>query len=310
MSSVRQESVADTPVQGPAAELVRCLDAYKAHAHTGHHAGLRDEPRHRVVVGVDDTADSYIAVAHAAIAADRRGWPLEILHVNEPLLGYHRHGATGMRGSEVLRDAADHVAAALDIPVNTQLLHGSVAEALVAASRDAGLLTVGARKHGGVAEMWAGSLSSYVADYAHSPVMIVRRGAEKVSEARRHGVLTGIDGSAASYRAFEFALGEAWLREEPVIAVHATDAWTEGDPDPLQGGTMAGVRQDCMGIPVLRRRVIGDPCKQLLAMTPRVRAVVIGSRRIGDFRAPREESVAQALVRRSSAPLIVVHEPG
>jgi nucleotide-binding universal stress UspA family protein len=37
-----------------------------------------------VVVGVDDTPSSHIAVDHAAIEAELRGWDLRIVHVQHP----------------------------------------------------------------------------------------------------------------------------------------------------------------------------------------------------------------------------------
>lgn len=64
------------------------------------------------------------------------------------------------------------------VPVSGQLVQGSAASALVAASRDADLVIVGSRGHGGFAGLLLGSVSSQLAHHAHCPVLIIRTAPE------------------------------------------------------------------------------------------------------------------------------------
>ncbi len=82
----------------------------------------------------------------------------------------HEFHAAAERAAEAA--AEDARAAGVDTSVSVPDGHG--ADALVEASRDADLLVVGSRGHGGFLGLLLGSVSAQCAQYAACPVVIVR----------------------------------------------------------------------------------------------------------------------------------------
>lgn len=68
---------------------------------------------------------------------------------------------------EGVRDSGEH-------PVHTVVVEGPAASALIEASRDADLLVVGSRGHGGFKGMLLGSVSQHCVTHAECPVVVVR----------------------------------------------------------------------------------------------------------------------------------------
>ena len=60
--------------------------------------------------------------------------------------------------------------------ITGRLVQGSPASALVEASRDAELVAVGSRGHGGFTGMMLGSVSTQTVHHAHCPVLVFREG--------------------------------------------------------------------------------------------------------------------------------------
>ena len=116
-----------------------------------------------VVVGVDESPDSWFAAGLAAREALRRSVPLHVLHA--------RHGRDDVQGRAMALDvAADLAETYPSITVRTILAEADPVSALVEASRTAGLVVVGARhRH------WRRRLvGRRVARLADCPVLVVR----------------------------------------------------------------------------------------------------------------------------------------
>lgn len=75
--------------------------------------------------------------------------------------------------TQTLHDALVQVDAA-GVHIRPATLEGHPAEALTEASKDADLVVVGSRGHGGFVGMLLGSVSIYVSAHAHCPVVVVR----------------------------------------------------------------------------------------------------------------------------------------
>jgi nucleotide-binding universal stress UspA family protein len=130
-------------------------------------------------------------------------------------------------------------------------------------------------------------------------------------------VVVGLDGSAGSIRALQFAVGEARLR---CCAVDAVLAWhmpamldAAGIPDDFdpQGwaqatldATVAAVSTD--GVTVDARAVQGPPASVLLDAAKSADLLVVGSRGHGGFVGALLGSVSQHCVAHATRPVVVV----
>jgi nucleotide-binding universal stress UspA family protein len=139
-----------------------------------------------VVVGVDDSAASRLALRAAAAEASRRGLTLRVIHVwHAPVAeGVPLAEATSgerMRYQQLSEWLAGEVAAcsterhaAGQLPVNltADVVVGDPVTELRAAARGASLLVVGERHHRGPSELLS-SVSHDVAAHPPCPVLIV-----------------------------------------------------------------------------------------------------------------------------------------
>jgi len=145
----------------------------------------------RVVVGVDGSPCSARALRWAAGEAEAHGAKLEVVTTYTcPLppagVGYsapHWSGDDAMRHADQLRENADGLQQQTltdtlgDHPavvIGSEVVEGSAARVLLDASKDADLLVVGSRGHGGFAGMLLGSVSQHVVAHAACPVIVVR----------------------------------------------------------------------------------------------------------------------------------------
>jgi nucleotide-binding universal stress UspA family protein len=73
----------------------------------------------------------------------------------------------------VIRDALQRVQRPGEVTIETAVVRGQAAEALLRAAADADLLVVGSRGRGGFRSLLLGSVSHQVASHSHIPVAIV-----------------------------------------------------------------------------------------------------------------------------------------
>lgn len=145
------------------------------------HANASSEYAGRVVIGLDGTELSQHALAAAFEYAswDRR--PLTVLHAWDEA-GHWRDLDAYPHLAETNASHTRQVAEALsgfgekypDVEVMVRQEPAEAGEALLAASRDADLVVVGARGRGDTAAMLLGSVSRRVLERAHCPVMVAR----------------------------------------------------------------------------------------------------------------------------------------
>lgn len=162
-------------------------DAVASHAY-GPVAIISDEahenPGGPIVVGVDDSPEAEAAIDLAFAAAKLRGVPLVGVHAWDVGRGSTAWEAAGWHEDEAaleetLREMANGLlteqrAANPEVEVKLKVVRARAHEALVAASKDAGMLVVGSRGRGGFAGLLLGSTSKRVLRDAACPVIVVR----------------------------------------------------------------------------------------------------------------------------------------
>lgn len=140
---------------------------------------------HTIIVGVDGSDASKAALVWAAQEARIRGDALVAVLAWTP--GVVTAGPwPGMVPVPVDDDIGEEAKATLaavvesvhdrisEVEIEQRVVHGPPASALLAAARDAELLVVGSRGHGGFTGLLLGSVSQQCAQHAPCPVVIVR----------------------------------------------------------------------------------------------------------------------------------------
>ncbi|HEU5362892.1 MAG TPA: universal stress protein [Gaiellaceae bacterium] len=145
-----------------------------------------------IVVGVDQSEGAKAALRFALEEAKLRRATLRVVHAWQ----YGYIGATGVEGAypalggdiKELRAGAETALAetlresipeADTVEIERRVVEGRPAAVLVAESRDADLLVVGSRGHGGFTGLLLGSVSQQCAHHAACPVVIVHRKPER-----------------------------------------------------------------------------------------------------------------------------------
>ena len=131
-----------------------------------------------VVVGIDGSAGSDAALQWAEAYAHATGASIELLVAWHWPTSYGVPLAwDGFDPAEDARVLADKAAANVGLPndrVTTAVAAGAAGDCLVKAAAGADLLVVGSRGHGGLSAALLGSVSTYCAQHAPCPVVIVR----------------------------------------------------------------------------------------------------------------------------------------
>ncbi len=281
----------------------------------------------RVVVGVDGSPNSKAAVAQASHFASSRGMVLHVLHAFAPDLPMLGFGALSDRdlvtehGRQLIGNASARAHAMHpDLQVTSSLHDGYASEALVAASRTAALVVVGATGHGILSQASVGPTAMQVVTHARCPVLVV---GHETSGAPADGgrIVAGVDGSAASIKAVQAAFREAVIVGGSLDVVHAWQALSAADPTLGQTSSWEDYAAECetkvdAALAAQRRAnpdvkveyevVSEEPVKALTARSEGANLLVVGSRGVGGFPGLHIGSVAQQLMGRSAAPILFI----
>lgn len=280
-----------------------------------------------IVVGIDGSATSELAVKWAARDAAMHNVPLTLIHVlpspavmawpDLPLPPAFLDWPEA-EGRNIIRDAAKLAedAAGAPIQIDSDMVIGPAIAALTDLSKEARMIVVGCRGRGLLARL-LGSVSSGLTHHAHCPVAIIHDDDAQGPDHAVGPVVVGIDGSPASEKATAIAFDEASRRGADVVAVHACFDWTGWEyPDfslfdveqlgsEVLAERLAGYQEQYPDVNVRRVVAVNQAAKQIIDEAKDAQLIVVGSHGRGGFSGMLLGSVSSAVAQSARVPVIV-----
>jgi nucleotide-binding universal stress UspA family protein len=284
-----------------------------------------------IVVGYDGSTGSQSALRWATAEAVRTMAPLRLVQAFE-LVIITRPSPGHIVPLEAVRTARqtglDSVAENIrlhhpGLTVETRLVGGPAAAALIEAAEDARMVVLGSRGLGGWSGLLVGSVAVQVTTHAQCPVVVIPH------EQRPHAhqgptVVVGVDGSKASAKAIDFAFEQADAVHAEVVAVHA---WTSPFLTYDEGASMlqfdeekvreesrllvaesvAGAAAEHPDVRWTTELASGSAARALVRRAESADLVVVGSRGRGGFTGLLLGSVGQSVLHHAHCPVAVVH---
>ncbi|MFF5497375.1 universal stress protein [Streptomyces aquilus] len=283
-----------------------------------------------LVVGVDGSESSLLAVDWAVEEASRHGLPLRLVYAS---LWERYEGALPStspdRPSEQVM--ADNVVAAAaeragrrnpEVKVSTEVIADEPVEALLREGHGAFALVTGNRGRGELQGLLLGSVGLTVAARAHCPVIVVR-GDRAGREGTHERILLGAGEPATSGEAVRFAFREAEARrctldvvrawrcpehesaDHPLLAGHTAHEHSE-QASALLDAVLHDAAADHPGVPVRRATVEGPARKVLLNRSAAADLVIIGARRRTGHFGLQLGRVGHTLLHHADCPVVIV----
>jgi nucleotide-binding universal stress UspA family protein len=281
-----------------------------------------------IVVGIDGSAESKKALRWAAAEARRQDarlsivtayayiWPLEAFGGLAEQPDYARQVFTEIVDSAV----AEARALEPGVEVTGAVVLGEPVPTLLDAGRDAAMVVVGSRGHGGFASLLLGSVSQQVATHATGPVVVVRGRADAPGDP----IVVGVDESLSAQRALELAFEQAQRRGCALRAVRGYAL-----PIPPGGGDMPPLLYDQNVVrdaaaddlnaalapwrekyPTVEVQALigpGSPAKNLVELSGEAGLLIVGSRGHGAIVGTLLGAVGLQLLHHADCPVMIVH---
>lgn len=288
-----------------------------------------------VVVGVDGSAGSDLALRWAAAYAEQRDRALLIVNGLNLAAGTGVFGAYEVVVPQIIDTArAQGQALLARAEVEVRALHpglrgssvmtdDSAAELMISRSADAYAVVIGATGNVGTVGHLGSTLLA-VTSHAQGAVIVVRPEREGSKDIRCTGpVVVGVDGSTVGEAAIGAAYAEASERGTGLVAVHAWSDWTAGEflgthapialgeldnvEEALLAERLAGWQEKYPDVEVTRELHTMGAADALLSWSKSAQLIVVGNRGRGGFLGLLLGSTAHSLVQHAHCPVMVVH---
>ncbi|WP_405064883.1 universal stress protein [Kribbella sp. NBC_01510] len=276
-----------------------------------------------ILVGIDATPESRLALRWAVEAAEGRGSAVRVVRAYLDELG--RWPGLGVEGYVPPPMPLDRFEAELDAAVRYArerlgydggsgwLAQSDPANAILIEAAGAEMVVLGTRSRTRVSAAMLGSVATSVAAKAPCPVVVVR------GERRTGPVIVGTDGSAESDEAVRFAFDEADRTGLPLTVVHCWHpheqhvASIESTHELLKGwlaDSLQAYREKYPAVRVRASVIEGRPSARLVILSESASLVVVGSRGRGGVAGLLLGSVSQSLLHHADSPVAIVRRHG
>jgi nucleotide-binding universal stress UspA family protein len=289
----------------------------------------------RIIVGVDGSAPSIVALRWAAYEARRRKAELVAVSCySVPVYG-SPEGAVYPTPDDIdmfKESAAAIVGRAMEIVADIDpkiVVEGMSAMSpatigISDAARPGDEIVVGATGHTGVIDGLLGSVALSVVHRSHVPVIVVpaKPAAEIGSSMKK--IVVGVDGSTASLQALEWAYNEALVSGAELTAVHGwvypysgartsvSEPRTQMQLDAMEELKASleslGPRLAGGSLHVHARLVEQPPAEALLEESEDADLLVVGSRGRGAVRSTLLGSVSRTVAQHATCPVAVIRQ--
>ena len=290
----------------------------------------------RIIVGVDGSEPSIVALRWAAYEARRRnadvlvvscysvpvyGSPEGAVYTTSEDVDAIKEGASGLisRSAEIVAEIDAH----LVVDGTTSMSPAAIAISESAGPHDE--IVVGATGHAGFMEGLLGSVALSVIHRSHVPVIVVPAKPTNEVGPSMKKIVVGVDGSPGSLEALEWAYGEALVSGSDLTAVHGwiypyvgsrtgvSEPRTQMQLDAMEELKASleslGPRMTGGSIHVHARLVEQSPAEALLEESKDADLVVVGSRGRGALRSSLLGSVSRTVVQHATCPVAVIRQP-
>jgi len=272
-----------------------------------------------IVVGVDATPESQIALRWAVETAEARGLAVRVVRAYlDEMLRWPAVMAEGQLPAPMPVDLyQDELDAAVRYAQDRLgydggsgwLADADPADAILVEAAEAEMVVVGTRSRNKLSAVMLGSVATAVASKAPCPVVVVR------GERRTGPVVVGTDGSPDSEDAVAFAFEEAARTGHAVKVVYCWQPQQE-HVDPIESThelltnwlaeSVAPYRDKYPAVTVSASVLEGRPAARLVELSEDASLVVVGSRGRGGVTGLLLGSVSQSLLHHADSPVAVV----
>lgn len=278
-----------------------------------------------IVVGLDGSESSLVALDWAAEEAAATGWPLRLVIAYEeaPLIPVMVARTAREAAEGILREARAHleVLGHGDLSVSTMAHHGFPRWVLLREAAGARALVVGHEGVGRFTGLVLGSTSLACATHARVPVVVVPQTWAPGSREQRI-ITLGVDGSPRCQAAIEFAFTTASRWKARIVAVvglqlpepvpevaYSVDEQAKAQAAGMLAEQLAPWRSKFAGVQVTEVVAAGHPAAVIADHAEGADLVVVGGRGHGVVTGMLLGSVARAVLHHVDRPIAVVHQP-